>query len=385
MAFKKLLPFAAVSTVSGLSGVAGWFLKEKEVEQQMHIHPGPFIEKMARRADDPAKIYAAVAVQAMNRSGRLKMAGATFTDEITPGVTRRSVHANVYSRIAAGSTVIALREKSDGIEILLLKNKRKPGRLLPSEGYGKFGPLTNTGTHFSDLDGHDMDKAEELILKGPTVDEAYQKVAAETGSGKHGYGDFDRDFIGTALREPKEETGVILDNIKQVYQEVGYNKAWGLHTCVTGFLTILNDDVERFFMPDSTEIESIYMIKLADIEVLTNGSGRVKGFAEIIPADYIKRFEKGIIAYEEMQLEKISGGRITKIAELEEYATRMGRECPKLILFGADQHASSQAFRDFTKSIVVSLDVALGCMPFLKESGRPSSSSEKDSKSELTG
>ena len=137
-------------------------------------------------------------------------------------------------------------------------------------------------------------------------------------------------------------------------------------------------------MPDPTEIESIYMIKLADIEVLTNGSGRVKGFAEIIPADYIKRFEKGIIAYEEMQLEKISGGRITKIAELEEYATRMGRECPKLILFGANQHASSQAFRDFAKSIVVSLDVSLGCMPFLKASGRPSSP-EKDSKSELTG
>ena len=369
MAFKRLFPYAPVLAAGSLSGVAGWFLKGEQVKHEAHTRPGPFIQGMADSAADPSKIYAAMVVQAANRSGRLQMAGATFTDEITSGVTRRSVGVNVYSRIAAGSTVTALRETSDdGIQILLLKNKRKAGKLLPSEGYGKFGPQKHTGEHFSDLEGADIDEAEELILRGMPVDEAYEKIAAKTESGKYAYGDFDGDFTANALRELREETGLKVNagDMMQVWQRVDYNERYGLHTCVTGFLTVLSPDVAPTFAPDATEIESIHMVKLTDIEVQADGSAKVKGFTEVIPADYVKKFEQGIIAYEEMQLAQISGGRITKVAALEVHAASMGRACPKLALFGTEQPVSSANFREFARYVVASTDQA--CRPFLRAS-----------------
>ena len=383
MAFRRLLPYAAVSTVSGLSGAAGWFLKEKDVERQVHSNPGPFIEKIAHSAKDPAKVFAAVAVQAVNRSGKLGMAGANYTDELSSGVTRRSISVNVYSRIAASATVAAFREEDNGLEVLLITNKRKPGRLFSAEGFGKFAPLKNTGTYFSDLKSPDKDTAEELVLKDVRVDESYQKVAAEKGSGKYGYGPWDFTFKDTSKREFHEETGLVPGEFTRIYDEIEYSEKWCLQTYVTGFFTVLHGDVESLFVPDETEVASIHMIKIADIEVVADGSGKVKGFKEIIPVHCMGRFEKSIIAYEEMQLTKISGGLITTVAELEIYAKKAGRECPKLILFGPEQPASSQAFRDFARNMVASLDAALGCTPFLK-AGSSLPAPEKDSKSELT-
>ncbi len=355
----KVAPWAVMSLLGGYIG--GWFSKENHTNHEICRDPGPVIERAAKTTADPAKIFSAVAVQSINRSGLLGMAGAAITDTVTPieRATRRTVIANVYSRIAAGSTVMAFREQGSHTQILLVKNKRKLGKLLPSQGYGKFGPVKHTGEHFSDFDSKGMDAAEELILKGHPVDEAYKIVSeSEDGRGQrksHPYGSFDIDFLATAKREFKEEIGITLEDLKYIGQEITYRSGWGLHTCDSTFLTVLAGDAERFFSPDEDEIESIHMINLEDIFIQPDGSGKIKGFDEIIPADYVKRIEKAVIAYEEIQLEKISYGFVTSISQLQKYLELNGAESPKFIPIGPGRSVSSQELRVIAASISISL------------------------------
>jgi ADP-ribose pyrophosphatase YjhB (NUDIX family) len=369
MIFQRLssaLPWAAVSAISGY---AGWMLQNKHMKQQICRNPGPSIEEAARSSKDPIKVFSALVVQAANLSGQLKMAGATFTDEITRHPTRRSIQANVYSRIVAAATVVALREKNDCLEILLIKNKRKVGKLLPPEGYGKFGPLKYTGDHFSDVDRKGMDQAEELILKGMSVDSAYGQVAAEIGRGKHPYGSYDLTFENTAKREFAEEIGIIPRELKSIYQETTYKPEWGLHTHVSGFLMLLDPDAESSFILDADEVGSAHLISLENIHVEADGSGRVQGFDEIIPTHYMIRFEKAVTAYADMQVEKISHGLITSLKQLQQYAELYGQICPRLVFFGEGQYLSIQAIRDFAAMITTSLHANRAHFSFFSHTG----------------
>ncbi|MDO8953331.1 MAG: NUDIX hydrolase [Gammaproteobacteria bacterium] len=345
-----------------MEAYAGWLKHQAYIYNEMRRDPGKIIEIAAAGSENPSATYAAIAVQAVNRSGKLNMAGATFTDTITEGPTRRSFNANVYSRIAAGATVIAFREGGRGVEILLIKNKRKRGKLLPTEGYGKYGPLKHTAAHFSDVDSSGMDKAEELILKGMPVNEAYGEVAETSGAGKHPYGSYDLTLEDTAKREFREELGIpVPGELKQIYEEMKYNSAWGLHTLAAGFLLQLGSE-ELVFSPDEAEVESIHFIALADVTVEADGSGRVKGFAEVIPESYISNIKKVRLAYEAIQIEKISNGLINSLEQLKVYVALTRQACPEFIPFGPDSVLSTHNIRTFTAELIRKLQAPL---PFL--------------------
>ena len=380
MAFRRLFPYAAGAA---LSGYVGWEFGQESVYRKARTDPGSVIDRAAQGAVNPAAVYAAMVVQAANRSGSLGMFGCAFTDVLTQEPTRRTILANVYSRLAGGATVMALRESERGLQMLLVVNKRRESdHLYPSEGWGQWGPPKGVGEHFSDV--KEIDRPEVLILKGMSVQEAYQKEALAHGRGQFKYGSFDKSFYDNAIREFSEELGIRLrkEDLTLICQDSTWAEKQSLQKEVAWFLTILNDGFESLLVPDHDEIASVHFIDYAEVRVEADGRGRVKDF--IIAASYMPNIAKAALRYEEVQLAKMSDGRIQTLAELEKYAEKLGLECPRLVPFGPEYAVSSQALRSFAKSIIASLDVSLGCTPFLKAgSGLPTPT--KDSKSELTG
>ncbi len=326
---------------SSAAFILGKKLEEERGLKRLQTNPGAYIEEAANHSGQRDRILESAAVQAINLSDKVKMAGATITNTLTPlnEATRRILHVNPYSRTAGGASLTVVQEHPDGLRILLLKNKRRPGKLLPSEGYGKFGPTPNTGGHCFDLSPSGIDHAEELILKGKSVREAYALAAQKMGLEQHGYGKYDLDFEATARRELREETGLEPKQLDYAGSDTSYNAKRGLATHVELYLAIVDQHAQPV-PQDSEEIESVRFIPLSDIELQSDGSARVENFNEIIPNSHVLWLEKGLCKYRDLKIQKASEGLILNQEQLKLYAEFFQLPFEPFVPFGPNSQTS---------------------------------------------
>ena len=333
------LALAAAATVFG------YFLGREYVYRQLREDPAEAVNQASKNMHNPQIMRETVVVEVINRFLNLTMAGRALTTTRRLEVPdRRTLTVNVYSRLAAGARVIPFMprptaEDKDDALIVLIINKRKAGKLLPPEGYGKWGPMQHTPNHFADLSPTAVDCAEELVLKETPVQEAYAQAAAQYGATKHSYGTYDTGFPENACRELKEELGVTVSpsDLVMVDSTTPYNTKWGLHIHEVSYFTILPVEVE--FSPAPDEVASIHLIHPANISRQADGSGKVAGFTEIIPQNYMRILEQAMVKYEERLLVQNSSGLIRCQAQLAERAQDFGFPCPDFVAFGAEMQS----------------------------------------------
>ncbi|QDQ27989.1 hypothetical protein FNU76_17460 [Chitinimonas arctica] len=335
-------------------------LEVKKLGQELAENPAAVFDRVLPAC--PKSVaqarYESILVKLINDRIDLNMAGVTISDSSTLEATRKCINLNVYSRLAGGATVFPLVEKTskDGempdIEVVLIKNKRKAGKLLPPEGYGKWGALKNTPLDFSRLPPEKVDMAEESILKKVPVASAYRAAAAGLAPGMYSYGDHDGNFVATAQRESHEELGIWVEqeDLIKIDSTTRYNPDYALHTHTETFMCILRDDVR--FTPDQDEVESVHLINPSDIAIQRDGSGKVDGFDARIPPDYMTRLEKALLRYEEMALRQNTHGLIVEWAQLKKIANDWGIPYQNFTACGAARHDA----RRFAKAMAASVD-----------------------------
>ena len=327
----------ALSTFSYLYG-------QRTVHDELRKMPGKVVDRALQGFPDAHKIREATIVQVANQLPDLTMAGMNVTNHLDSGPGRKTYGLQVYSRLAGGATVIALKQtEGQDVELVLIKNKRKKGKLLPSEGYGKWAPLQNTPSHFADLPGGGVDAAEEAILKKVSGAQAYAEAEKKFEFKARAYGPFDGSFAENACRELEEELGVTLKptDLEFIDGRMQYSPAYGLQTHVETFLAILPHDT--CFKLDPEEVESLHLIHPAQIMLQSDGSAKVVGFGEVIPAPYMEKIQIALLRHAENQLAQDSHGLILNMSQLKQYATQLGFPDAPFIACGPESQGSAAA------------------------------------------
>jgi ADP-ribose pyrophosphatase YjhB (NUDIX family) len=217
---------------------------------------------------------------------KISMFGATFHDRLTTAVKehklRSSIQLHPYPWQASGSScVIAHENKLKELSVALVYNQRRDRReptdlqrlagipdfyKLP-EGYMHPKPCTGGEAGISLVSSDDMDEAEELMLKGLSMRESYEKIKQRNGDAKSSHSSdavYDNSTKDCAIRESYEEVGLKIQ--PEQVQYISQREENRVIPCIT-FAYLVKYKTEQIEAPamkvDGIEIREAVWSKLS--------------------------------------------------------------------------------------------------------------------------